>query len=61
MDDPENLNLPFDVLEKLQELSEKLGEPPTEIIIAAVDHFTRLDSQRQKAIMIGTSRRRRMP
>ncbi len=61
MDPLETLNLPHDVLEKLQELSDKLGEPPTEIIVAALDHFTRLDSQRQKAIMIGTSIRRRMP
>ncbi len=53
-------NLPPDLAEKLRELSEQLGEPPNEIIVAAVDHFTRIDPERQKAIMMGTSRRRRI-
>jgi hypothetical protein len=60
MDNLQGLNLPPDLVEKLRELSEQLAELPSEIVIAAVDHFTRIDPERQKAIMIGTSKRRRM-
>lgn len=51
--------LPDDLLEAIQELAEKLGESPRDIIIAAVDHFTRIPEERRKAVMKGTSLRRR--
>jgi predicted transcriptional regulator len=51
--------LPDDLMDAVKELSEKLSESPRDIIIAAVDHFTRLPEERRKAIMIGTSMRRR--
>jgi len=51
--------LPDDLLEAIQELAERLGESPRDIIIAAVDHFTRIPEERRKAVMKGTSLRRR--
>jgi len=51
--------LPDDLLEAIQELAEKLGESPRDIIIAAVEHFTRIPEERRKAVMKGTSLRRR--
>jgi hypothetical protein len=43
----------------VKELSDKMGESPRDIIIAAVDHFTRIPEERRKAVMKGTSLRRR--
>jgi predicted transcriptional regulator len=51
--------LPDDLMEAVEELSQKLGESPRDIIIAAVDHFTRIPDERRKAVMKGTSLRRR--
>jgi len=51
--------MPRDIEEKLEVLSTLLGEPPREIVIAAVEHFTRIPEQQQKAIMKGTALRRR--
>ena len=53
------LQMPPDIEEKLEKLSALLGEPPREIVIAAVEHFTRIPEQQQKAFMKGTSLRRR--
>lgn len=51
--------LPDDLLEAVTDLAEKLGESPRDIIIAAVDHFTRIPDERRRAVMKGTSLRRR--
>ncbi len=52
-------DLPEDILEQVRDLSESLGEPPREIVIAAVEHFTRIPDQQRKAVMKGISIRRR--
>jgi len=51
--------LPDDLVRAVDELSERFGESPRDIVIAAVDHFTRIPEQQRKAIMRGTSMRRR--
>jgi hypothetical protein len=51
--------LPDDIMDAVKALSEKLGESPRDIIIAAVDHFTRIPDERRRAVMKGTSLRRR--
>jgi predicted transcriptional regulator len=51
--------LPDDLVTAVRELSEKLGESPRDIVITAVDHFTRLPDDRRRAILKGTSLRRR--
>jgi predicted transcriptional regulator len=51
--------LPDDLLAAVKDLAEKLGESPRDIIIAAVDHFTRIPEERRKAVIKGTSLRRR--
>ncbi|MBI4964392.1 MAG: hypothetical protein HY913_14030 [Desulfomonile tiedjei] len=51
--------LPDDLMDAVRELSAKLGESPRDIIIAAVDHFTRIPEERRKAVLKGTSLRRR--
>jgi hypothetical protein len=51
--------LPEDIMDAVKALSEKLGESPRDIIIAAVDHFTRIPDERRRAVMKGTSLRRR--
>ena len=51
--------LPDDLVSAVDELSERLGESPRDIVIAAVDHFTRIPEQQRKAIIRGTSMRRR--
>ena len=51
--------LPDDLVEKLADLSESLGETEENMVIAAVEHFTMVDSERRKAIVMGAARRRR--
>jgi hypothetical protein len=51
--------LPEDIMDAVKALSQKLGESPRDIIIAAVDHFTRIPDERRRAVMKGTSLRRR--
>jgi predicted transcriptional regulator len=53
------VTLPDDLVGAVDELSERLGESPRDIVIAAVDHFTRIPEQQRKAIIRGTSMRRR--
>jgi hypothetical protein len=58
-EDPAQFSVPPDLVEKLTELSVILGEAPGDIVIAAVDHFTVLPRERQKAALVATARRRR--
>jgi hypothetical protein len=51
--------LPEDLLDKVKELSARLGEPSRNIVIAAVDHFTRITEEQRKASLRATSIRRR--
>jgi predicted transcriptional regulator len=55
----EPILLPDDLIKAVEILSEKLGETPRDIVIAAVDHFTRIPEQQRKAVIKGTSLRRR--
>ncbi len=52
-------HLPEDLLDKVQELSERLGESSRNIVIAAVDHFIRIPEEQRKASLRATSIRRR--
>jgi len=51
--------LPDDLVVEVDKLAHELGETPRDIVIAAVDHFTRIPEERRKAVMRGTSIRRR--
>jgi hypothetical protein len=51
--------LPEDLLDKVQEISARLGESARIIVIAAVDHFTRISEEQRKASLRATSIRRR--
>lgn len=51
--------LPDDLAEQVAELADLYGETPRDIVIAAVEHFTRIPEERRKAILRGTSLRRR--
>jgi len=51
--------LPEDLLDKVNEMSARLGESPRIIVIAAVDHFTRISEEQRKASLRATSIRRR--
>jgi len=55
----DQVRLPDDLMYALHSLSEKFGESPKFIIMAAVDHFIRINEQQQKAVLKGTSIRRR--
>jgi predicted transcriptional regulator len=51
--------LPDDLVEQVSQLADQLGETPRDIVIAAVEHFTRIPEERRKAVLRGTSIRRR--
>ncbi len=51
--------LPEDLLDKVREISARLGESTRVIVIAAVDHFTRISEEQRKASLRATSIRRR--
>jgi hypothetical protein len=51
--------LPDDLFEKIVELSAKYGESRRDLIVAAVDHFTRIPEEQRRAIIRGTAIRRR--
>ncbi len=51
--------LPEDLLDKVIEISEHLGESSRSIVIAAVDHFTRIPEEQRKASLRATLIRRR--
>ena len=52
-------NLPEDLVENLAQMSERYGESPRDLIIAAVEHFTRIPEEQRKAVLRGVSLRRR--
>lgn len=52
-------SLPEDLLEKLKQMAERYGESSRDLVIAAVDHFTRIPEEQRKAVLKGTSLRRR--
>ncbi len=56
---PNLFELPDDLLAKVDELAAHFGESARMIIIAAVDHFTRIPEQQRKASLKATSIRRR--
>jgi hypothetical protein len=51
--------LPEDLLDKVNEISARLGESTRSIVIAAVDHFTRISEEQRKSSIRATSIRRR--
>ncbi len=51
--------LPDDLVEQVAQLADRLGESPRDIVIAAVEHFTRIPEERRKAVMKAASIRRR--
>jgi hypothetical protein len=51
--------LPDDLFEKIVELSSKYGESQRNLLVAAVDHFTRIPEEQRRAIIRGTAIRRR--
>lgn len=51
--------LPDDLIEQVAELADRLGESPRDIVIAAVEHFTRIPEERRKAVLKAVSIRRR--
>ncbi|AFM26651.1 Ribbon-helix-helix protein, copG family [Desulfomonile tiedjei] len=55
----EEFSLPEDLLKKLEQMAERYGESPRDLVIAAVDHFTRIPEEQRKAVLKGTSLRRR--
>ncbi|MCA1959912.1 MAG: hypothetical protein LDL33_03870 [Desulfomonile sp.] len=55
---PDRFILPDDLSTKVAELAQTLGVSPREIVIAAMDNFTRIPTERQKAILVANARRR---
>ncbi|MCX5860599.1 MAG: hypothetical protein WCG29_09550 [Desulfomonile sp.] len=51
--------LPEDLIDEVNRLAVELGESPRDMVIAAVDHFARIPEERRKAVIRGTSLRRR--
>jgi hypothetical protein len=50
--------LPDDLTQAVHDLSHRLGASPRQIVIAAVEHFTRIPEEQRKAVIKGTSLRR---
>jgi hypothetical protein len=55
----DTFQLPEDLSDQLAELSNKLGESPRFLVIAAVEHFTRIPPEQRKAVVMGAARRRK--
>jgi len=51
--------LPRDLVDAIGELSRKLFTSREKIVIAAVEHFTRIPEQQRMAVLKGTSIRRK--
>jgi hypothetical protein len=56
---PKPLLLPEDLMEQIADLASRYRETPRDLIIAAVDHFIRIPEEQRKAVIRGTSMRRR--
>ncbi len=54
-----NFDLPADVVKMLEEMSLELGESTRDVLIAAVEHFSKIPEMQRKAAMTGAARRRR--
>jgi hypothetical protein len=54
-----SFSLPEDLTEKLSQMSERYGESQRDLVIAAVEHFTRIPEEQRKAVLRGVSLRRR--
>jgi hypothetical protein len=52
-------DLPEDLAEKITQMSKHYGESPRDLVIAAVEHFTRIPEEQRKAVLRGVSLRRR--
>lgn len=52
-------DLPEDLAEKITQMSERYEESPRDLVIAAVEHFTRIPEEQRKAVLRGVSLRRR--
>ena len=55
----DTFQLPEDLVDKVEELSARLGESTRDIVVAAVDHFLRIPDEQRKASLKATSIRRR--
>lgn len=55
----ETFGLPDDLVDRVRELAERLGESPRFVVMAAVEHFFRIPEEQRKAVLRGTSLRRR--
>jgi hypothetical protein len=53
------VDLPEDLAEKITQMSELYGESTRDLVIAAVEHFTRIPEEQRKAVLRGVSLRRR--
>jgi hypothetical protein len=58
-DDRQQIGLPEDLADAVDDLSRKYGESVKFIVIAAVEHFTRIPEEQRRAVLVGTARRRR--
>lgn len=52
-------SLPDDLVEKVGELAERLGESRRFIVVAAVEHFFRIPEEQRRAVLRGTALRRK--
>lgn len=52
-------DLPSDLVKMLEEMSLELGESTRDVLIAAVEHFSKIPEMQRKAAMTGAARRRR--
>lgn len=58
LETPDRFVLPDDLVEKVDQLAHTLAVSPAEIVVAAVDNFTRIPAERQKAVIVANARRR---
>ena len=56
---PNTFELPDDLAEQIGELAARINESPRFLVMCAVDHFFRIPEEQRKAVIRGTSRRRR--
>jgi hypothetical protein len=54
-----SLIIPQDLMEVIDEFSGKYAESPRDLVIAAVEHFTRIPEEQRKAVIRGCNMRRK--